>query len=369
MLSGTLATVFSAVPIHAIYGHEELRSRLATSMRAGRLPTALLLTGAAGVGKQRLGLWIAAGLLCERGPGEPCGTCHSCHLAAGLQHPDIHWFFPIVRPKGEEDKQAEEAEELLGQAMAARRERPLYPRPDGMAAIFLPLVRVLHRRAQMRPAMGRCKVFVVGEADRLVPQASSQEAANALLKVLEEPPPDTFFVLTTAEPAALLPTIRSRLVQLRVRRLKAAELVEFLTHVPQPSLAPADARHRAELAGGSIGAALALDAERADAAGQARALLDASLKGAEARFRYALALKPFGGRGDFTDTLSAAAELLRDRLAARLRDSSAGRDEPPATGLLEAIREIDRAKRLARGNGNPQLIAADLTRRLAERLS
>jgi len=356
------------VPLHAIYGHDELRSRLATSMRAGRLPTALLLTGAPGVGKQRLGLWIAQGLLCENGPGEPCGACHSCRLAANLSHPDIHWFFPIARPKGEEDKQADEAEELLAQAVAGRRDQPLYARPDGMAAIFLPLVRVLHRRAQMRPAMGRSKVFVVGEADRLVPQASSQEAANALLKVLEEPPPDTFFILTTAEPASVLPTIRSRLVTLRVRRLKAAELVRFLGEVPQPPLGAADARRRAELAGGSIGEALSLDAERADAAAAAQQLLDAAVHGGEARFRYVLALKPFGGRGDFTDTLAAAGELLRDRLAAQLRAPAAGA-APPATGLLEAIRDLERARKLARGNGNPQLIAADLTRRLAERLS
>jgi len=354
--------------MHPVYGHDELRSRLAASMHARKLPSALLLTGAAGVGKQRLGLWIAQGLLCETGPGEPCGACHSCRLAANLSHPDINWFFPITRPKGEEDRQADEAEELLAQAVTARRDQPLYARPDGMAAIFLPLVRVLHRRAQMRPAMGRSKVFVVGEAERLVPQASSQEAANALLKVLEEPPPDTYFILTAAEPASLLPTIRSRLVQLRVRRLKAAEVARFLTEVPQPPLAAAEARRRAELAGGSIGAALALDAGQADAAAAAQALLDAAVHGREARFRYVLGLKPFGGRGDFSDTLEAAGELLRDRLAAQLRGPGAGA-EAPATGLLEAIRDIERARKLARGNGNPQLIAADLTRRLAERLA
>jgi DNA polymerase-3 subunit delta' len=356
--------------LHPLYGHEELRARLAASMRAGRLPTALLLAGAPGVGKQRVGLWIAAGVLCEAGPGEPCGTCHSCRLAAGLQHPDIHWFFPIVRPRGEEDHQADEAEELLAQAVAARREQPLYARPDGMAAIYLPLVRVLHRRAQMRPAMGRAKVFVVGEAERLVPQASSPEAANALLKVLEEPPPDTHFVLTASEPASLLPTIRSRLVQLRVRRLKVADVARFLGEVPEPPLPASEARRRAELAGGSIGAALALGGARGDAAvAEAQALLDAAARGASARYRYALGVKAFGGRGDFSATLAAAGELLRDRLAERLRDPGASAGEPPATGLLEAIHEIEQAARLARGNVNPQLIVADLARRLAGRLA
>jgi len=355
--------------LHPVYGHEELRARLATSMRAGRLPTALLLAGAPGVGKQRLGLWVAAGLLCEQGPGEPCGACHSCHLASTLSHPDIHWFFPILRPKGEEDKQAEEAEELLAQAVQARREQPLYAPPDGMAGIFLPLVRVLHRSAQMRPAMGKRKVFLVGEAERLVPQASSPEAANALLKVLEEPPPDTWFILTAAEPASLLPTIRSRLVQLRVHRLRASEVARFLSEVPQPPLPPAEAKRRADLAGGSIGAALAEGGEHGSADAAGRTLLEAAARGPIARLRYALGVRWYGGRGEFTETLAAAADLLRDRLAERLRNPGAGRaDEPPATGVLEAIREIERARKLARGNVNPQLIVADLTRRLAERL-
>ena len=66
----------------------------------------------------------------------------------------------------------------------------------------------------------------------------------------------------------------------------------------------------------------------------------------------------------------AAAELLRDRLAERLRNPGAGRaGEPPATGLLEAIRDVERARSLARGNVNPQLIVADLARLLAERLA
>ncbi len=358
------------MPLHPVYGHDDLRERLATSMRAGKLPTALLLAGPPGVGKQRLGLWIAAGLLCERGQGEPCGSCHACRLAAGLSHPDIHWFFPITRPKGEDDKQADEAAELLAQAIAARREQPLYPRPDGMAGLFLPLIRVLHRRAQMRPAMGRAKVFVVGEAERLVPQAANPEAANAMLKVLEEPPPDTWFVVTTSEPASLLPTIRSRLVQLRVRRLKASEVARFLTEVPEPPLAAAEARRRAEQAGGSIGSALLLGAEGSGATGDAQELLEAAGRGATARYRYALAVKPYQARGDFSEALAAAAELLRDRLAERLRDpASAAAGGPAATGLLEAIRDLERARKLASGNVNPQLIVADLTRRLAGRLS
>ena len=278
--------------LHPVYGHEELRERIATALRAGTLPPALLLVGPQGVGKQRVGLWLAAGVLCEKGPGAPCGECQSCRMAGSLSHPDIHWFFPIQRPKGDESKQVEEAEDLLTAAIAARRETPLYPRPDGMAGLFLPLVRVLHRRAQMRPAMSRAKVFIVADAERLVPQASSHEAANAMLKVLEEPPQDTYFVLTTSEPAALLPTIKSRLVQLRVGRLTPPKIASFLTDVA--GVAPAEAKRRAELAAGSIGTAVEL-AEGADeervAAGK---LLAAARKGPAARHAYAFAVRPAG---------------------------------------------------------------------------
>jgi len=355
------------VPLPPVYGHEALRARLAGTLKAGKLPPALLLLGPPGVGKQRLGQWLAAGLLCESGPGAPCGSCHSCRLVNSLQHPDVHWFFPVARPKGDESKQVEEAEDLLGEAVAARRESPLYGRPDGMHGIFLPLVRLLHRQAMMRPVMGRAKVFLVGDAERLVPQASSPEAANAMLKVLEEPPPDTHFILTTTDAAALMPTIRSRLVPLRVRRLAAADVARFLREVPKPPVADAEAERRAEAAFGSIGDALEQREESGDAAAAAERLLEAARRGPEARYRYALGVKWFGARSDFSETLDAAAELLRDDLAQRLRGAgSEAHAEVPAERLLEAIRELDRAKGWARGNVNPQLIVAHLTRALGE---
>ncbi len=354
------------MPLHPLYGHEDLKERLTGAMTAGRLPPALLLVGAPGVGKQRLGLWLAQGLVCEKGPGAPCEACQACRLAATLTHPDVHWFFPIARPKGDESKQLEEAEDQLGAAIAARREQPLYSQPDGMTGLFLPLVRALHRRVQMRPAMAKRKVFLVAEADRLVPQASSPEAANAMLKVLEEPPPDTYFILTTAEPSALLPTIRSRMVQLRVKRLPAAVVERFLVEVPTPKHPPADAKRRAAVAGGSIGAALALSAEARDARAAGQQLLETAAEKPETRLKYVLGVRPYGGRGEFTDRLDAAAEQLRDELAEKLRDPGApGVGDASATTLLASIRAIEKARKLAQGNVNPQLIAHDLLRRLA----
>lgn len=350
------------MPLPPLYGHDDVKERLGGALAAGRLPPALLLVGPWGTGKHRLALWLAAGLLCERGPAAPCEACPACRMVASLTHPDLHWFFPIPRPKGDESKQVEEAEEALIAQLAARRDQPLYGRSDGMFGLYLPLIRLLHRRAQMRPAMARRKVFVVGEADRLVPQASSPEAANAMLKVLEEPPPDTYFILTTSELPAILPTIRSRLVQQRVKRLPASLVEKFLTEVA--AVPPGSARRRAEQAGGSIGEALALTGDDGDGNALGAALLAAARKGPSARWRYVLGVKPFQARGGFTQTLDAALDELKDQLERRLRGIEAG--TVSADALLAAIREVEKARRLAQGNVNPQLITADLLKSLSE---
>src|SRR3989442_2136914 len=153
----------------------------------------------------------------------------SCRLVLTLSHPDLHWFVPVEleRRAADADKQVELAEEALGEVLAARRERPLYGRPSGMASHGIASVRLLLRKLALTPVMGPRKVFVMGDAERLVPQTGAEAAANALLKALEEPPADTVLVLTTAEPDALLATIRSRVVRVRVARLAYSVLTAF----------------------------------------------------------------------------------------------------------------------------------------------
>ena len=87
------------MPLPPLVGHLETRRRLARSARAGTLPQVLLFTGPTGVGKQRLALWLAQLVLCERKDDEPCGACRACRLVEGLAHADVHWFVPIPRPK------------------------------------------------------------------------------------------------------------------------------------------------------------------------------------------------------------------------------------------------------------------------------
>jgi len=351
------------MPSPPLYGHDRLVSRLEAAMASGRFPQALLFAGPPGAGKQRLALWVAQGLLCERGPGAPCGTCQDCHQVLDLAHPDLHWFVPIPRPKaGDPAKQMEEARELIGEAIAERRAAKAYRRPDGLASHSLASVRVLQRAVGLTPFRGRRKIIILGDAERLVVQDASPEAANALLKVLEEPPADTTLILTAAEPQALLPTIRSRLVTVRIGPVGDEMVRQFLSRELDPAPAGRALERRVTLAEGLIGRALWMDDSGADAAEtQARSFLTAVRAGPERWTPLVLAQQPWGARGAYGAMLDALALTLRQSLV----ESVALPDRADLTRHLAALRRVDEARAEVANNVNPQLalavLAHDLT--------
>src|SRR5574342_369815 len=256
------------MPLRPLYGHEAVRRRLATAAKTGRLPQALLLEGPEGVGKQRLALWLAQLLLCERGGEEPCNDCRGCKMANSLTHPDLHWLVPLEPSKkgADAEKQVEVVASALADEMAVRRDRPLYGPLSGIAVHSVAVVRHMLRHVALTPAMATRKVFIVGDAERLIPQRANPEAANALLKVLEEPPADTVLILTASEPDALLPTILSRVVRVRVHRVPDS-VVTASIHSELP-----EARMPASEAEGCIG--------RVFARGQAVAVPEREVAGA-----------------------------------------------------------------------------------------
>lgn len=352
-------------------GHDELQGRLVRSVERGRLPASLLLHGPAGVGKQRLALWLGQLLLCEEGTA--CGRCRSCRLALRLEHPDLHWFFPLPRPKGASTptRLREKLEEARLEEIAERRAHPLEVRPsDGATGIYLAAVQEMKAKAARRPAMGNRTVFVVGEAEAMVPQASSPEAANAFLKLLEEPPRDAFILLTSSRPGALLPTIRSRTLGLRVLPVPPGS-IEWLL-VEHAGVEPGRAEALARRAQGSPGRALrALSEEAGAARDRAEALLTTAFSRDRAkRWSFAAALPPSGARGEFDDVLASATEILRDLLAASLGRPDLGFDAQAASSLatvapsphalLRAISLVEEAREQAAGNVNPQAITAGL---------
>lgn len=354
-------TRLGAMSLRPIYGHRSLLDRLGGALASSRFPQVALLTGPAGVGKQRLALWIAQGLLCERGPGAPCDQCPSCLQVRQLGHPDCHWFVPIPRPKATDPaKQADEAAATIGGVLEERRKTGLWERPDGTAAHGLASVRLLNRQVWIMPFSGSRKVFIVGDAERLVVQDASQEAANALLKVLEEPPADTTILLTAADPHALLPTIRSRLVPIRIGRVTDDDVRTFVQSELKLKLAEDVRERRILLAEGCAGRMLDTDAEDGDGLGRAAEhLLAAVRKHRRAWVPLALRQPAWAARGDFTGLLDA----LTVRLRAEITQTDGAADLQPH---LQALERVEDARLAAQGNVNPQLtlaaLASDLER-------
>jgi DNA polymerase-3 subunit delta' len=342
----------------------------------------LLFVGPEGSGKQRLALWLGTLLLCESDTTErPCGRCRSCHLAADLQHPDLHWFFPVPSPRGSltPEKRREKLENARFETLAARRENPLQSEePDRAAALFLPVVEEIRSRASRRPAMSSGSVFVIGDAERMVPQASSPEAANALLKLLEEPPPDTRFVLTSSRPGLLLPTVRSRLLSVRVTPVGTGTTARFLE--TEAGLESARAQEFALRSGGRIGTALRLAEASEDPRDPAIRFVRAAMADRRSgRWALAASFAPAGARGGFSDMLDLVEAVLRDCITISVESALSAIDPDLIQQLpgvrsiapdrwVSAVSRVEQARDAALGNGNPQAISAVLLARLAREL-
>ena len=219
------------VKLHPVVGHQDLLQALAAAYARGSLPSTLLLHGPKGVGKQRVALWLGQLLACEApSPAGPCALCPSCRMALGVEHPDLHWYFPLARPKGVSGERLVGAlEDARAKALAERRSEPIRASyDDELRGLYLGVVQNIRSRAYLRPTMANGQIFIVGDAEMLVSQEASQEAANALLKLLEEPPGASRFILTSSEPGRLLPTIRSRTVSIHLTPVPVADVEAFL---------------------------------------------------------------------------------------------------------------------------------------------
>lgn len=195
-----------------ILGQDEPKRMLQADLRAGTVAGAYLLAGPEGIGKRRLAMEMAKALVCERRGADlpPCDACPVCRQVTRLTHPDVH----VLEPGG-----------------ASRQ-------------IRLEAVRQLLARLALRPFSACVQVAVVDGVDRL-----TDEAANSLLKLLEEPPASARWLLITSALGRCLPTVVSRCRLVRLRRL-SQEMVERLLTADGRAEA-ADVRTIARLAQGS----------------------------------------------------------------------------------------------------------------------
>src|SRR4030095_15176327 len=189
----------------SLIGNSRVKNVLKRMLSSNRLPGALLFVGEEGIGKKLFALEVARALNCRSAKEfEACGECSVC---------------TVVPPK---------------------------------RVLRVEQMRQIEREANFRPFEGKARVFLVDEADKL-----NDNSANALLKVLEEPPSTAHLILITSRPAMLLPTILSRCQMIRFSPLTPADIEH---HLLSNKLADAStAKLRARAAGGSISRALSGD--------------------------------------------------------------------------------------------------------------
>ncbi|MBQ1951757.1 MAG: DNA polymerase III subunit delta [Alistipes sp.] len=239
-----------------IIGQEELKRHLIRSVDQGRVSHAQLFTGAAGQGSLALAVAYFQYLCCRhRHDGDSCGECPDCRQIAALAHPDLHLVFPV-------NKQGKKSGEKM------------------LSDEFLPLFRTLfeERKGYFAPRewyerldLGKTLKGMIsaGEADEMIrklsfksfeadykavliwlPETMNEEAANKILKILEEPWEKTLFLLVSEQPTRLLPTILSRTQEVAVGRIEKEVLVRLATeHGVQD---PLQARNMARLADGDV---------------------------------------------------------------------------------------------------------------------
>jgi len=294
------------MPFRDIIGHRKLVALLSRSVAGHSLPPSLIFSGPSGIGKQMAAVATAQALNClapvVRAPGsstfdihefDACGTCAACARIARGVHPDV-----------------------------------LLLEPNDKGNIKIDQVRDAIDRAGYRPFEGRRRVTIINQADGL-----ETSAQNGLLKVLEEPPASSVFILVTALPDTLLATVRSRCPQLRFRALEPDDVMSALQ---KRGYDERKARQAVLRAGGSIGAALAAndaDEDEADARDVALRVLTLAAGSDDGRRRIEIAkdLVPKASGGP--------ASVERDQLAVYLRAmSSLLRDiEAIAASADEAI--------------------------------
>ena len=201
---------------------------LARAWRKSRLAHAILLSGVPGSGKEAVALEMAKILNCTEEEYGACGKCSACRRIASIGHPNLQYIYPL--PGGSKDKDNPAASlkddilEFIQTEIAKKAANPFY-RIEIPGANFVRIgsIRFLKNSAYLKSAEQGNRVILVSRAEKM-----NNEAANAFLKLLEEPPDDTYIFLTSSKPNLMVSTIRSRCQEIKLRRLTKSDVVEAL---------------------------------------------------------------------------------------------------------------------------------------------
>ncbi len=217
-----------------ITGQTEIKARLLNVVREKRIGHAMLFTGREGTGMLGLAIAFARYLNCKD-PGETdsCESCSSCRKYGKLQHPDLHFVFPVARKKtGDKDPVSDDflplwREKVLEnhymrlfqwlEYLGVENKQGLIGRSESMQIL---------KKLSLKSYEADYKVMIIWMAEKM-----NAAAANKLLKLLEEPPPNTVFILISEEPGQILPTILSRTQQMRIPKIDQESMKKALSEI------------------------------------------------------------------------------------------------------------------------------------------
>ena len=254
-----------------VIGQEEAKARLMQLVNDGRLPHALLFCGPAGSGKMALALAFASYLLTETASSET--VKHNAEaMLAKWQHPDLHFTFPVIRPTGissdhkmVSDDFSKEWHEMLAEGPYFSMDQWLgqMRAANQQAIIYASESDDIIRKLSLKSSQGGYKVCIIW-----LPERMNGECANKLLKIIEEPPQQTVFILVCEEPEKLLETILSRTQRFDIKKIETAAVERAL--VERRGLDEAVAHRIARVANGNWLKAM----EELDAGNENRLFLD-----------------------------------------------------------------------------------------------
>ena len=234
-----------------VIGQEEIKERLRAAVRSGRVSHAQLFAGATGAGSLALALAFAQYLLCVGEKGDDaCGHCPECRKMQKLVHPDVHFVFPVVKSAKVKspvsDEYACEWRDMLLRSPYVDMEEWLAAMgadENAQAMIYTEESGNILRKLSLKSFESEYKVMIIWQ-----PEKMNAECANKLLKILEEPYPNTVFLLVAERPETLLKTILSRTQRVNVPPLTQRDIARQLAALGR--LSPEAAEETAHVAAG-----------------------------------------------------------------------------------------------------------------------
>ena len=243
-----------------IIGQQEIKKRFIRTVSEQRIPHAQLLRGTEGVGKLALAIAYAQYICCEnRTATDSCGVCPSCVKYKKLAHPDLHFVFPVIKPAG---RQTVVCDDFIADFRKMVLEKMYFSVNEWFAEIsddakqgliYSNESEEIIRKLSLKTYESDYKIMIIW-----LPEKMHETCANKLLKILEEPPEKTVFLLVSNEPDQLISTILSRTQHVHIPRLSEDEISRALLRNQDLEIEPDDAQYAAHIANGSYLTALSV---------------------------------------------------------------------------------------------------------------